>query len=236
VPDPKKNTLLAALPDDVLQRWLPHMDVVDLAQGEVLQGPGMPLKHAYFPISGVIAKVGSLSNDATGALAICGREGVTGLLILMGQETTTPSEIISLIAGESYRLPAALLREGMQDPAVSNLLWRFAQAFVTQVAQNAMCARHHTVSQQVARLLLGVRDRIDTDEIFMTQGLMADMLGVRREGVTEAASKMQAKGIISYARGKIQLLDRPALERASCECYVVIKREYGWQLPRPPRP
>lgn len=228
---PKRNELLAALPDDVLKRWLAEGELVTLEAQQVLHSPGVKLKFAHFPVSGMIAMIVSTASDATGQVALVGREGAAGLLIMLTGEPTTPAELVVEASGQAWRFPAPFLKEEMQDEAVRTMVLRFVQALTAQIGQNAICNRHHTLAQQLARLLLMTHDRVRSDELRLTQALIAQLLGVRREGVTEAASKLQEQGVVRYTRGRIRLLDRPALEKASCECYAVIQREYARLLP-----
>lgn len=224
--DPRRNKLIAALPRAEWLRWVPHLEYVDLPQGLVLYEPGCHLRHVYFPVSGVISKLYVTKDGATSELAVVGNEGVIGTTLFLGGDTTINQALV-LSAGKGYRMSAqALLTEFSQSTFVPHLLLRYTQALMTQMAQTAVCNRLHTLDKQLCRWLLMIMDRTGSDEILMTQETIAHMLGVRREGVTEAAIKLQKAGVIRYARGRILLLDRAGLIGRSCECYGVVKREY----------
>jgi len=225
------NHLLAALPHAQLQRWTPLLEHTDLPLGLVLYESGCKLSHVYFPATAIVSLLFVLENGASADIAVVGSEGVVGVPLFMGGEST-PSRAIVQSAGHGYRLSAHAIKEAFQGNApVIHLMLRYTQALITQMAQTAVCNRHHTLDQQLCRWLLLISDRLSGNELVMTQQVIADMLGVRREGVTEAALKLQAAGIIQYARGRIRLLDRPRLERRACECYAVVKTEYERLLP-----
>jgi CRP-like cAMP-binding protein len=231
--DPHGNGLLAALPAAELARWLPQLEWVHLPLGRALIEPGESPSHAYFPITALVSLLYVMENGATSQIAVVGHEGVVGVSLFMGGGTT-PSRAVVQCAGAGFRLAAAAVREEFHNSvAVMHLLLRYTQALIAQMTQTAACNRHHTVDQQLCRLLLLSLDRLPGRDLVMTQELIAHMLGVRREGVTEAALKLQKAGLIRYARGHISVLDRPGLERRSCECYAVVKREYERLLPRP---
>ncbi len=229
--DPKTNQLLAALPDTDWQRWLPHLEAVDLPLGRVLYESGMTLSHAYFPTTAIVSLLYVMEDGASAEIAVAGREGLVGVSLFMGGEST-PSRAVVQSAGLGWRMRAAPLKDEFgRSNAVMHLLLRYTQALITQMAQTAVCNRHHTLDQQLCRWLLLSLDRLDGLELLMTQELIANMLGVRREGVTETALKLQAAGLIRYMRGRISVLDRRGLERRSCECYAVVKKEYDRLLP-----
>lgn len=228
---PKQNHLLAALPDDDLQRWLPQLQEVDLALGQVLYESGGSLSHVYFPTNAIVSLLYVMESGASAEIAVVGNEGLVGISLFMGGGTT-PSRGVVQSAGRGYRLEAAALtKEFNRAGPVMHLLLRYTQALITQMAQTAVCNRHHTLDQQLCRWLLLSLDRLSTHELVMTQELIANMLGVRREGVTEAALKLQHAALIRYARGHITVLDRSGLERRTCECYAVVKKEYDRLLP-----
>ena len=229
--EPKTNHLLAALPDAEFQRWLPLLEPVDLPLGFVLYESGRPPSHVYFPSTAIVSLLYVLEDGDSVEIAVVGNEGVVGISLFMGGETT-PSRAVVLSAGRGYRLTSNAIKESFnRDRPVMRLMLRFTQALITQMAQTAVCNRHHTVDQQLCRWLLLSEDRLQGNELVMTQELIANMLGVRREGVTEAAMKLQVAGLIRYARGHITVLDRPGLERRTCECYAVVKNEYDRLLP-----
>ena len=230
-PDPHKNHLLAALPDEEWQRWLPALEAVELPLGQALYEPGVTLDHAYFPTTAIVALMYVMESGASAEIAVVGNEGIVGISLFMGGEST-PSRAVVLSAGQGFRLSSDALKQGFtQSDAIKRLLLRYTQALITQMAQTAVCNRHHALDQQLCRWLLLSLDRQTGDQLVMTQELIAHMLGVRREGVTEAALKLQAAGLIRYARGHISVLDRQGLERRSCECYAVVRKEYDRLLP-----
>ncbi len=226
-----KNHLLAVLPDAELQRWLPLLEAVDLPLGLVLCESGRTLSHVYFPTIAIVSLLFVLEDGESAEIAVVGNEGVVGISLFMGGEST-PSRAVVQSAGRGYRLSSHAIKEafGRNNP-VMHLMLRYTQALITQMAQTAVCNRHHTLDKQLCRWLLLSMDRLQGTELVMTQKLIANMLGVRREGVTEAALKLQAAGLIQYARGHITLLDRPGLEQRTCECYAVVKKEYDRLLP-----
>jgi CRP-like cAMP-binding protein len=229
--EPRNNFLLAALPDPEWQRWQPLLEKVEMPLGQVLYEPGTTLAHVYFPTTSIVSLLYVMENGASAEIAVVGNEGLVGVSLFMGGEST-PSRAVVQSAGHGLRLKAQLMKnEFNRAGPVLHLLLRYTQALITQMAQTAACNRHHTLDQQLCRWLLLSLDRLGTNELAMTQELIANMLGVRREGVTEAALKLQEAGLISYTRGRITVLDRPGLEKRTCECYAVVKREYDRLLP-----
>ncbi len=223
---PKLNLLLAALPSADYERILPGLEPVTLPLGEVLYESGGKLGYVYFPTDSIISLLYVMEDGASAEIAITGFEGLVGIALFMGGETT-PSRAIVQSAGRGYRLKAVLLKKEFDiGGALQHLALRYTQALITQMAQTAVCNRHHTVEQQLCRWLLLSLDRLPGNELLMTQDLIANMLGVRREGVKEAAGKLQKLGLIRYSRGHIEVLDRPRLEERVCECYAVVKTEY----------
>jgi CRP-like cAMP-binding protein len=231
LPDPSQNRLLANLPLAELGRWLPRLERVDMPLGQVLSESGRTLSHVYFPTSAIVSLLYVMENGSSAEIAVVGNEGLVGISLFMGGDST-PSRAVVQSAGAGYRLKAALMKaEFDRAGPVMHLLLRYTQALITQMAQTAVCNRHHSLDQQLCRWLLLSLDRLEGNDLAMTQELIANMLGVRREGVTEAALKLQADGLIRYARGRISVLDRKALEQRTCECYAVVKREYDRLLP-----
>jgi CRP-like cAMP-binding protein len=229
--EPRDNFLLAALPDAEWQRWRHFLEKVEMPLGEVLYESGATLTHVYFPTTSIVSLLYVMENGASAEIAVVGNEGLVGVSLFMGGEST-PSRAVVQSAGHGLRLKAQLMKEEFDRAgAVLHLLLRYTQALITQMAQTAACNRHHTLDQQLCRWLLLTLDRLRANELAMTQELIANMLGVRREGVTEAALKLQQAGLISYTRGRITVLDRAGLERRTCECYAVVKREYDRLLP-----
>ena len=229
--DPKENRLLGALPDDDYQRWLPFLEDVELSLGQVLYESGTVLSHVYFPTTAIVSMLYVMANGASAEIAVVGREGLVGISLFMGGEST-PSRAVVQSAGHGFRLKSAIVKDEFnQAGPVLHLLLRYTQALITQMAQTAVCNRHHSLDQQLCRWLLLSLDRLPGDELLMTQELIANMLGVRREGVTEGAMKLQQAGLIRYARGRISVLDRAGLEKRTCECYAVVKKEYDRLLP-----
>jgi len=229
--EPRNNFLLAALPDPEWRRWQSLLEKVDMPLGQVLYEPGTTLAHVYFPTTSIVSLLYVMENGASAEIAVVGNEGLVGVALFMGGEST-PSRAVVQSAGHGLRLKAQLLKnEFNRAGPVLHLLLRYTQALITQMAQTAACNRHHTLDQQLCRWLLLSLDRLGTNELAMTQELIANMLGVRREGVTEAALTLQEAGLISYTRGRITVLDRPGLEKRTCECYAVVKREYDRLLP-----
>jgi CRP-like cAMP-binding protein len=228
---PKANRLLAALPEDNYQALLPFLELVPLPLGMAVYESGGKQGYVYFPTSSIVSLLYVLADGASAEIAVTGYEGLVGIALFMGGETT-PSRAVVQSAGHGYRLKAAVLKQEFErGGALQHLLLRFTQALITQMTQTAVCNRHHAVDQQLCRWLLLSLDRLEASELVMTQELIANMLGVRREGVTEAAGKLQAEGLIEYSRGKISVLNRPQLEARVCECYGVVKREYDRLLP-----
>ena len=230
-PGPKTNQLLAALPAAEWLRWQAMIEPVELALGQVLYEPGNTLSHVYFPTTAIVSLLYVMENGASAEIAVVGNEGVVGIALFMGGEST-PSRAVVQSAGFGYRLQSTLMKdEFAKSGPVLHLMLRYTQALITQMAQTAVCNRHHSLDQQLCRWLLLSLDRLHGNELVMTQELIANMLGVRREGVTEAALKLQESGVIRYSRGRITVLDRPALEKRTCECYAVVKTEYDRLLP-----
>ena len=227
---PSQNHLLGALPAVDLARVQPFLELVEMKLGDVLYEPGTQLRYVYFPTS-IVSLLYVMENGASAEIAIVGNEGILGISLFMGGETT-PSRAVVQSAGFGYRLKAQVLKnEFARFGPFLHLLLRYTQALITQMAQTAVCNRHHSVDQQLCRWLLLSLDRLASSELTMTQELIANMLGVRREGVTEAARKLQAAGLISYRRGRITVLDRSRLEARACECYQVVKSEFDRLLP-----
>ena len=228
---PHQNHLLDALPRVDLERIEPHLELVPLVLGEVLYESGSKLKHVYFPTTSIVSLLYVMEDGASAEIAVVGNEGILGISLFMGGETT-PSRAVVQSAGHGYRLKAALIKaEFARFGPTMHLLLRYTQALITQMSQTAVCNRHHSVDQQLCRWLLLSLDRLSSNELSMTQELIANMLGVRREGVTEAAGKLQDAGLIRYHRGKITVIDRPGLEARACECYVVVRKEFERLLP-----
>ena len=226
-----KNHLLAVLPDADLQRWLPLLEAVELPLGLVLYESGRTLSHVYFPTTAIVSLLFVLEDGDSAEIAVVGSEGIVGISLFMGGEST-PSRAVVQSAGRGYRLSSKAIKDSFnRNGPVMHLMLRYTQALITQMTQTAVCNRHHTLDKQLCRWLLLSLDRLQGNELVMTQELIANMLGVRREGVTEAALKLQAAGLIQYARGHITVLDRPGLERRTCECYAVVKKEYDRLLP-----
>lgn len=229
--DPKSNGLLACLPEAEWQRWLPHLEPVELPLGDVLHESGVTMQHVYFPTTAIVSLLYVMENGASAEIAIVGNEGIVGVSLFMGGEST-PSRAVVQSAGRGFRMRSDALRgEFNGSNPVLHLLLRYTQALITQMAQTAVCNRHHSLDQQLCRWLLLSLDRLEGTELVMTQELIANMLGVRREGVTEAALKLQKAGLIRYSRGRITVLDRAAVEARTCECYAVVKKEYDRLLP-----
>jgi CRP-like cAMP-binding protein len=228
---PNQNHLLAALPAEILERISPHLELISMPLGEVLCESGGQLQYVYFPTTAIVSLHYVMENGASTEIAGVGNEGVLGISLFMGGNTT-PSRATVQTAGYGYRLKGRLLMEefnragGRRTGALQNLLLRYTQALITQMSQTAVCNRHHSVEQQLCRWLLLTLDRLPSNELTMTQELIAGMLGVRREGITEAAGHLQQAGFIRYRRGHITVLDRSGLESRVCECYTVVKNEY----------
>ncbi len=228
--DPKQNALLAALPQEILERWLPFLEPVDLLLGTVLFASGAQMDHVYFPISGIVSLVQVLDSGQEAEIAVVGLDGFLGISSCMGGESTS-STLFVKCAGRAFRFTSEKFKTEFTHAPVLHLFLRFIQALLTQIAQTAVCNRHHTLPLQLCRSLLLSLDRTPGNELVMTHELIANMLGVRREGVSEAASALQNAGTVVYARGKIRVLDRIALEAKSCECYRVVQKEYERLLP-----
>jgi CRP-like cAMP-binding protein len=228
---PKQNHLLAALPAEIFERLLPHLEQIAMPLGEVLYESGGQLQHVYFPTTAIVSLHYVMEDGASAEIAGVGNEGVLGISLFMGGNTT-PSRATVQTGGFGYRLKWRLMLDefnrvgGRRSGALQNLLLRYTQALITQMSQTAVCNRHHSVEQQLCRWLLLTLDRLPTNELTMTQELIASMLGVRREGITETAGNLQRAGLISYRRGHITVLDRSGLELHSCECYNVVKKEF----------
>ena len=223
--DHSQNHLLAALSPIERERLVPHLKLVSMPLGKVLYESGDVLSHVYFPIDCIVSLLYVLEDGASAEISVVGNEGLIGIALFMGGETT-PSRAIVQSAGHAYRLIGRQLKEEFHRSGQMQMrLLRYTQALITQMAQTAVCNRHHSVDQQLCRWLLLSLDRLSSSKLTMTQELIANMLGVRREGVTEAAGKLQKLGAIRYSRGKIAVLDRQKLERLCCECYAVVKKE-----------
>ena len=232
---PQKNHLLDALPQPEAERLFPFLEPVTLPLGEVLYESGDMLRHVYFPTDSIVSLLYMFKDGRSAEIAVVGNDGAIGVALFMGGETTTNRAIVQS-AGSAYRLSGERLKEELgRHTEMLHILLRYTQALITQMAQTAVCNRHHSLEQQLCRWLLLSLDRLASSELTMTQKLIADMLGVRREGVTEAAGKLQKLGVITYRRGRITVVDRPTLERLCCECYAVVKQETDRLLPLHPR-
>lgn len=229
--DLKKNQLLAALPDSEWQRWLPELELIEMSLGQVLYESGSMQPYVYFPTTAIVSLLYVTENGSSAEIAVVGYEGLVGVALYMGGETS-PNRAVVQSAGQGFRIKARIIKDefGRSVP-VMHLLLRYAQALITQVSQTAVCNRHHSLQQQLCRWLLMSLDRLPSNELKMTQELISNMLGVRREGVTESALKLQEAGLIRYSRGHITVLDRTGLEQRVCECYAVVKAEYDRLLP-----
>ncbi|GKS90639.1 Crp/Fnr family transcriptional regulator [Acidovorax sp. SUPP2539] len=228
--DVSSNGILHAMAADDLQRWLPLIDVLELPLGQVLYESGAAVRHIYFPSTAIVSLLYVMEDGSSAEIAVVGREGVVGISLFMGGGSILSRAVVQS-AGRAFRIRADRIRGDVANPAILPLLLRYIQALITQMSQTAVCNRHHMLDQQLCRWLLLSLDRLEGSTLVMTQELIAGMLGVRREGVTEAAMKLQKAGLIRYSRGRIEVLDRPALEQRSCECYAVVKREYDRLLP-----
>ena len=229
--NPRQNRLLAALPAEEYARLLPHLELVRMPLGDVLYESGSELHHVYFPTTSIVSLLYVMIDGASAEIAVVGNEGVIGVALFMGGETM-PNRAVVQSAGHAYRLNVALLKQEFNRSGdLQHLLLRYTQALLTQMAQTAVCNRHHSLDQQFCRWLLLSLDRLPNSELVMTQELIANMLGVRREGVTEAAGNVQRAGLIRYQRGRITVLDRAGLEARTCECYAVVKKEFDRLLP-----
>jgi CRP-like cAMP-binding protein len=232
--DHTENHLLAALPDAEAQRWLPQLERVEMPLGQVLYESGGTLSHVYFPTTAIVSLLYVMENGASAEIAVVGNEGIVGISLFMGGDSTSSRAVVQS-AGMGLRLKAQAMKDDFNRAGpVLHLLLRYTQALITQMAQTAVCNRHHSLDQQLCRWLLLSLDRLQGNELVMTQELIANMLGVRREGVTEGALKLQQAGLIRYARGHISVLNRDGLEKRSCECYAVVKKEYDRLLPGKP--
>ena len=225
-PDPRVNQLLAALGEADYRSLAAHLELTSMPLGMAVYESGRTQGFVYFPLDSIVSLLYVLADGASTEIAVTGNEGLVGISLFMGGEST-PSRAVVQSAGRGYRVRGAVLKQLFESSAeVQHLLLRFTQALITQMTQTAVCNRHHAVDQQLCRWLLLTLDRLCSNEVRMTQELIANMLGVRREGVTEAAGKLQADGLIEYRRGRITVLDRPQLETRVCECYGVVKKEY----------
>lgn len=234
--DPRQNHLLASLPADECDHLLPYLELVPLPLAHAIHDTGVVIRHIYFPTTAIVSLSCVLKNGASSELAVIGNDGVVGISLFMGGESM-PSRAVVHSTGHAYRMPGQILKEkfsrsgGRRAGALQNLLLRYTQALLTQMGQTAVCNRHHSLDQQLSRWLLLSLDRLPSNELTMTQELMANMLGVRRESVSEAAGNLQRAGLIEYHRGHISVLDRTGLEARACECYGVVKAEYKRLLP-----
>ena len=236
IPSPDQNHLLGALPVEVRDRILPQLELVPLPLGKVLYESGDAMRHVYFPTDSIVSLLYVMEDGASAEISVVGNEGLIGVSLFMGGEST-PSRAIVQSAGTAYRLLGQALKDEFNRHGVLlALMLRYTQSLITQMAQTAVCNRHHSIDQQLCRWLLLSLDRLPTNRLTMTQELIANMLGVRREGVTDAAGKLQALGVIRYSRGTITVLDRPKLETLSCECYAVVRAETDRLLPYPVSP
>ena len=232
---PQQNHLLAALPTEIQNRVFPDLELMALPLGKVLYEPGDAMHYVYFPTDSIVSLLYVMESGASAEISVVGNEGLIGVALFMGGEST-PNRAIVQSAGHSFRLPAAQLKaEFDRHGEMLQLMLRYTQALITQMGQTAVCNRHHSIDQQLCRWLLLSLDRLPSNRLTMTQELIANMLGVRREGVTEAAGKLQKRGVIRYRRGHITVLDRPGLEKMSCECYAVVKKETDRLLPYVPQ-
>jgi CRP-like cAMP-binding protein len=228
---PKQNHLLAALPAADFARLLPELELIPMPLGWAVYESGGQMHYLYFPTTSIVSLLYVMESGASAEIAVTGNEGLVGISLFMGGEST-PSRAVVQSGGDGYRLKAnALKREFATGGDLQHLALRYTQALITQMAQTAVCNRHHSVDQQLCRWLLLSLDRMENSELIMTQELIANMLGVRREGVTEAAGKLQKDGVIQYSRGRINILSRAKLEARVCECYAVVRREYDRLLP-----
>lgn len=229
--DPRQNRLLAALPPSDWLRWQPHLEPVRWRVGDVICESGDRLAHAYFPTTGIVSLLHRLEDGASAGVAVVGFEGVVGVSLFMGDACTSSRAVVQC-AGLGYRLRADILLQAFSQPGPAmHLLLRYTHALMAQVAQTAVCNRHHSLDQQLCRWLLMSLDRLHSSEVTVTQELIAHMLGVRREGVTEAAGRLQTAGLIRYRRGHITVLDCAGLQRRACECHALVKKEYERLLP-----
>jgi CRP-like cAMP-binding protein len=230
-PSPQQNHLLAALPTEAQERIVPHLALVEMPLGKVLYESGESSREVYFPTNSIVSLLYVMEDGASAEISVVGNEGIVGIAVFMGGESTTSRAIVQS-GGYAYRLSGQRLKDEFNRHGdLQHLMLRYTQALITQMAQTAVCNRHHSIDQQLCRWLLLSLDRLRSNELTMTQELIANMLGVRREGVTDAAGKLQRLGVILYHRGRIEVLDRRKLEDLSCECYAVVKRETDRLLP-----
>jgi len=228
---PQHNHLLAALPAEVQSRLFPNLELIEMPYGKVLYESGDTMRHVYFPVDAIVSLLYVMENGASAEVSVVGNEGFVGMALLMGGDST-PSQAMVQSAGHAYRLAAYLFKEEFhRHSEMQVLLLRYMQALITQMTQTAVCNRHHSIEQQLCRWLLLCLDRVPGDQLYMTQELMASMLGVRREGITEAAGNLQKNGAIEYGRGRIKVLDRRVIEKLSCECYAVVRKETDRLMP-----
>lgn len=233
ISDPRENQLLSALPDTEWKRWQVSLEKVDLAVGQVLSESGRTPSFVYFPTTAIVSLLCMTQDGGSAEIAVVGNDGVVGVSVFMGGNAT-PSQAVVQAAGQAYRLRAQTVKDEVDcGGPVLKMLLRYTQAMIAQVAQTAVCNRYHAIDQQLCRRLLLSLDRLPTDSLTMTQELLANLLGVRREGVTAAALKLQLAGVIRYSRGHIDVLDRVRLENRACECYGVARKEYFRLLPMP---
>lgn len=232
-PAPKQNHLLASLPDAALNRWLPQLELVKLTLGQVLYEPGAAMTHVYFPTTSIVSMLYVMKNGESAEIAVVGAEGLIGLPLLLGGDSTSSRAVVQN-AGPAYRLPAAALKRESLEAPVLHLLLRYTEALMSQMVQTAACNKHHSLEQQLCRWLLLSLDRLPSNELVMTQQLIANMLGVKKEVVLTAETKIQADGLIKCEDGRITVLNRPGLEMATCECYLAVRNEYDRLLPKNP--
>jgi len=229
--DPRQNHLLAALPADEYARLFPRLELVPMPLAEALYESGIQMRHVYFPTTAIVSLLYVMEDGSSAEIGVVGNEGIVGVSLFMGGESTSSRAVVQS-AGHAYRLQGQLLKdEFYRAGPMQRLLLRYTQALLTQMAQTAVCNRHHSLDEQLCRWLLLSLDRLPSNELVMTQELIANMLGVRREGVTEAAGNLQRAGMIVYQRGRITILDRAALEARCCECYAVVRKEFERLLP-----
>jgi len=225
-PDPRSNWLLAALPDAEWQRCAAHLEPVAMKLGDVLYEPGATLSHVHFPTTAIVSLLYVMEDGASSEIAVVGNEGVVGISLFMGGESTSSRAVVQA-AGQGFRMKSSvLMQEFRRGGPVLHLLLRYTQALITQMAQTAVCNRHHALDQQLCRWMLLTLDRLDSNQVVMTHELLSTILGVRRAGISEAAGRLQHDGLIRYERGRITVLDRAGLQARSCECYAVVKAEY----------
>lgn len=229
--DPRDNRLLAALPDAEWRRWLPHLEPVDMVLGQVIYESGGTLSHAYFPTTAIVSMLYVMQDGDSAEIAVIGREGVVGISLFMGGGST-PSRAVVQNAGQGFRIKEQTLKaEFERSLPVSHLLLRYTQALISQMTQTAACNRHHTLDQQLCRWLLLSLDRHSGNELVMTRKLISNMLGATDEKMTQGALDLQSAGLIQYVDGRITVIDRPGVEKRTCECYLVVKNEYDRLLP-----